>query len=57
MLEIDPQNIGLKELYQMGYFPYYIENNKLVVAENVLRRSSLVILLHHSKNYLYDNLF
>jgi len=54
MIEIDPKNEGLHVWYRLGYSPYYIDNFKLVSSEVALNRSSLVILLHDDKKFLYE---
>lgn len=54
ILEIHYKNVGLKEWYHHGFLPYYVENNKLISAENLLNPQGDVILIHRD-NHFFNN--
>ncbi len=56
ILEINHNNIGLKEWYRLGFIPYYVENEKLISAKLSKRAHGDLVLLHEEKKQLYESI-
>ncbi len=56
ILEINHDNIGLKEWYRLGFSPYYVENNNLISAAISKKTRGDLVLLHEEKKHLYQSI-
>ena len=58
LLEIEHDNIGLNYLYEFGYEPYYVKNNKFIDAEKIEGGiKDLTILIHKEITNKYVHVF
>jgi len=56
ILEINHDNIGLEMWYNLGFLPYYVENEKLICAKNAKRSYGDVVLLHEEKMHFLKSI-